>query len=407
MLQSLIDRGFEVLGAYTRDDEPGMKIWHNQLGHASLKDECAKRSIPFYEGMKVNSDESMRLLKSLELDIIFSCFWGEIIKQEILDIPRLGIYNLHTAYLPMNRGSRPIPWALIRGDSFTGLTIHKMYPGVDNGPIVSQVKVYIGPEDDAATLYEKVCRAGLELFRQTLPSFLDESFVLKEQLEADSTYQPRGEPFGGQVNNVWNSEQKNRFQRAFTFPPFRGYRLPPSNIGDTPNVYFIIDSQLPKVLLPKPAGKFKFNGIGNKQIRSELRSALSVAKNTGIELDNHVGGMYTVHDILRMLNCPFCVSDIKLANDFSKPNTQPYRYENGLLEIPAVKLINQLDLKALLLHAKSKIEGLKYDYFIPILCDGPLTIEEISEEVSSSNFSQLTFTQVYSHYDTEYESISS
>ena len=105
-----------------------------------------------------------------------------------------------------------------------------------NGPIVSQVKVYIGPEDDAATLYEKVCRAGLELFRQTLPSFLDESFVLKEQLEADSTYQPRGEPFGGQVNNVWNSKQKNRFQRAFTFPPFRGYRLPPSNIGDTPNV---------------------------------------------------------------------------------------------------------------------------------------------------------------------------
>jgi methionyl-tRNA formyltransferase len=69
--------------------------------------------------MKVNSPESLDFLTNLNLDIIISCFWSEIFKETLLNIPKLGVYNIHTAYLPKNRGSRPIPWSLINGDNHT------------------------------------------------------------------------------------------------------------------------------------------------------------------------------------------------------------------------------------------------------------------------------------------------
>ncbi len=133
MLNTLIEQGHEVIGALSRDLEPGMKPWLNELGHASLRDECKRHNIPCYEGMNVNSDKAIDILVESNLDVIFSCFWGQIIKQKVLDIPRLGIYNLHSAHLPLNRGSRPIPWAIIKGNCIQALPFIKCMQALTMG----------------------------------------------------------------------------------------------------------------------------------------------------------------------------------------------------------------------------------------------------------------------------------
>jgi methionyl-tRNA formyltransferase len=83
-----------------------------------------------------------------------------------------------------------------------------MMTGVDNGPIVARSKVDITENDTAETLYNKVTSAGGELFKETLPSFADNTFTLTPQNESEATYHPRGEPYGGQINPHWSDNTK-------------------------------------------------------------------------------------------------------------------------------------------------------------------------------------------------------
>ncbi len=268
IFDELIGQGHQVLGVYSRDNEPGMEIWHS-LGHRNLAEEARKIDIPVYQNMKVNSPESITLLAKLNLDIIISCFWSEIFKETLLNIPKLGVYNFHTAYLPKNRGSRPIPWALINSDNYTGISMHRMMKGVDNGPIVAQKKVPITDNDTAETLYYKVTIAGGELIKEVLPKFSNNSYTLTPQDEEQSTYHPRGEPFGGQINPYWSTEIKDRFIRAFYFPPFKKQRSEPKNTldGETPRVYVMLGLDC-----DRPRGIYAFGEKGRSVAIRKLKS---------------------------------------------------------------------------------------------------------------------------------------
>lgn len=411
ILMALIDQGHEVLGAFTRDSEPGMKIWHEKLGHKSLRQVCSLHQIPVYEGVDVNGEESKAILKAANLDIVFSCFWGQIIRKEVLDIPRLGIFNLHTAYLPINRGSRPIPWSLIRGHDFTGLTIHKMHPGVDNGPIVNQVKIKIGNDDTAKSLYDKVTQAGAELFRATLPEFAKGTFKLISQIESESSYQPRGEPFGGQLNPWWTASQSDRFVRAFDFPPFRGHRNWPNPIGTFPKVYCVLDNSLPSLTLSGDVSRYKTNSIGSKEIRSELKrtiQSINLHDKVGLHISTVVQDMFPLHDILTMAGIHFCVSRLISAESLNDDlrTIQPGRYENGLLEIPAVSFGTNDDISKLLELANHQCKRYGIDIFVPIWFEDTKIEPQILQEISGAGYEVVTFTEVYHHFDTDYENIS-
>lgn len=227
VLEALVESRMEVSGVLSRDHEPGMKVWHRGLGHRSLEARAGELGVRVFKGVNVNDEEILHFLAAEKVDYLFSCFWGEMVKTPVLNIPRIGAFNLHTAYLPKNRGSFPIPWALIEGESHTGLTIHKMFPGVDDGHIVSQVKVPIEETDNGASLYQKVTDAGEALFKRALPQFLDLGFTLTPPDEAAATYHPRGYPYGGQIGPYWPKEKKERFIRALDFPPFPAHTPAP------------------------------------------------------------------------------------------------------------------------------------------------------------------------------------
>jgi methionyl-tRNA formyltransferase len=268
ILDALIEQGHEVLGVFSRDSEPSMKVWHD-LNHRNLSELAKKNGIPFYENMKVNSPESLSLLTRLNLDVIFSCFWSEIFKEPILNIPKLGVYNFHTAFLPLNRGCRPIPWAIIHGEKFCGITLHRMMTGVDNGPIVSQKKVEITNNDTAKTVYDKVISAGGELVKEVLPQFADNSFTLTLQDETQTTYHPRGEPFGRRINPFWDDDLKKRFIRAFDFPPFEKAMPEPINAldGISPRLYVMLGFDC-----DRPRGTFAFEEEGKKIADKKIES---------------------------------------------------------------------------------------------------------------------------------------
>lgn len=409
ILHILLQNDVEVLGAITRDHEPGMRVWHEKLGHGNLKKACLEAGIPVHEGVKVNSQETKDLLRSLDLDIVFSCFWGEIVRQDVLDIPRLGIFNFHTALLPKNRGSRPIPWAIIRGDEEAGLTLHQMAAGVDNGPMVAWAAVPITTSDTAQTLYEKVTKAGAEMFANEIKRFAQNTVELIPQSESDSTYQPRGEPFGGQINAHWSEEKKQRLMRAFTFPPFRAWRPAPApSLAEQASVYFIPINESPTYKLPIHAHGWKMDSIGNPSERKQLRDLFGTASKH-IHIVNDLQGAYSVHDVLERkgVNAVSSVSQSAPEWKAGFPENQPFRYENGLLEIPLVSIANSDDINLLSKAATKCLVECNRDIFIGIRFLQEFTPTEGLSVIKKLNCGTLSPQQVINHFDTEYEAISS
>ncbi len=216
-LELLVASGHQVVAVLTRDHEAGMQIWHQQLGHRSLAERARELEIPVLT-CGINESQCVPYLE--QSDVAFSVFWGEMVGELAMSLPRLGFFNLHTAHLPKNRGCWPMAWALLEGESQCGATLHRMLKGPDTGPILDQESVAITSEDTGESLYRRVSAAGLEVMKRSLPKLSGGPFQLRAQDESAATYHPRGFPYGRQPNPYWSDQQKDRLRRALTFPPF-------------------------------------------------------------------------------------------------------------------------------------------------------------------------------------------
>ena len=109
VLKELYKNNFKIKGVLTRDNEPNMKVWHEKLNHMSLKQEASSLGIPVYEDVSINSNEFENIFTEQNIDFAIGVFWGEIIKERIFESFEIRtFYNLHTAYLPRDRGSFPM-----------------------------------------------------------------------------------------------------------------------------------------------------------------------------------------------------------------------------------------------------------------------------------------------------------
>lgn len=458
ILDELVIQGHEVLGVFSRDNEPGMRIWH-ELGHRNLANEARSLGIPVYENLRVNSKEAIQLLSGLNLDIILSCFWSEIFKEEALNIPKLGVFNFHTAYLPLNRGSRPLPWALIKGENHCGISVHKMLTGIDNGPIVSQTRVEITDQDTGLSLYNKVNQAGVELARSVIEQFANNSYRLTPQNEEVATYQPRGEPFGRQLNAFWDEGKKDRFVRAFTFPPFKGALAPPKEaIKEKPGVYlmFSISAINGSDILDIPTKFFSItrtrltvfthqatmdghaladlNLLGADQehlqfsLKKDSPSRLamlhlkaSLEDNEGIKgfrpgLTNNFGLMeaYRPIDLLYGRGVQYISSKQMSDVDANKIiPMQPHRHVNGLLEIPFTTLEAQSteamknQLNGFVTNAAGMVKMHQRDMYIGLSINKEqiellLNQALLMEDLEKKGVGFLSYSEVCAHFNAIY-----
>jgi methionyl-tRNA formyltransferase len=165
---SLYDTPHEVVGLFTQPDREGRGHHH----HVNpLKEAALKRGTPVFQPPKVNTPEALADLRSLEADLCVVAAYGQILSRGVLETPRLGAVNLHASLLPKYRGAAPIQYAVRSGETETGVTIFRIEPKLDAGPIVAVGKLAIGPEETSGDLEARLAELAVPLTRRVLDAF--------------------------------------------------------------------------------------------------------------------------------------------------------------------------------------------------------------------------------------------
>jgi len=204
---------YSVVGVVTQPDRPAGR--GNKLTSPPVKIAAQALNIPIMQPERLKLPEAMEQLSDWAPDVIVVAAFGQILRQNVLDMPRFGCINVHASLLPRWRGASPIVAAIASGDPETGITIMKMDRGVDTGPILSQVSVSISPDDTSHTLSERLAAAGAELLIQTLPEYLSGKIVPVPQLEEGATYALMLEKEAGRIDFNLPAYEIERHVRAY------------------------------------------------------------------------------------------------------------------------------------------------------------------------------------------------
>lgn len=136
------------------------------------------------------SKEGIEKIREINPDLIITAAYGQLLSEELLNIPRLGAINVHASLLPKHRGGAPIHRSILEGDSETGISIMYMEKSLDSGDIISQKAIPILDEDNVGTLHDKLSKLGSELLMETLPSILNGTNTRREQDHNAATFSP-------------------------------------------------------------------------------------------------------------------------------------------------------------------------------------------------------------------------
>ena len=187
-LRALIEAGHQVVAVITQPDKPRGR------GHKMMP--CAVKEYAFSKGLdvhtfkKIRAKKGVEFLKSIDFDVMVTAAFGQILTQEILDIPKYGCLNVHASLLPKYRGPAPIQWAIIKGEKETGVTIMKTERGVDTGDIILQEKTEIGENETAGELFERLSEMGGEVLIKALDGIEDGTLNPIQQDHDKATHYP-------------------------------------------------------------------------------------------------------------------------------------------------------------------------------------------------------------------------
>lgn len=166
VLRRLVEDGWDVVAAYTQPDKPknrGMK-----LVPTPVKEYAVTAGIPVYQPASCRDEAVLEELRAMEPDVIVVAAYGKLLPKALLDIPGTAIINVHSSLLPQYRGAAPINWAVLNGDRETGVTIQYMAEELDAGDILLAKTTAIGPDEDAASLYDRLAELGGEAASEAL-----------------------------------------------------------------------------------------------------------------------------------------------------------------------------------------------------------------------------------------------
>ncbi len=161
-----IHKAYDIVLVVTQPDRPVGR--HAVLTPPPVKVEALRLGLPVFQPVRVNSAESVARIRDARPDVIVVAAYGQLLKPELIGIPPLGTINIHASLLPRYRGAAPINWAIIRGETETGITTFLIDPGMDTGPILMQRTTGIGPDETAGELHDRLAALGAELILETL-----------------------------------------------------------------------------------------------------------------------------------------------------------------------------------------------------------------------------------------------
>ncbi|MCK4242657.1 MAG: methionyl-tRNA formyltransferase [Dehalococcoidia bacterium] len=215
-LEWLIGSEHELIAIYTQPDRPA--------GRGRAPSPLVVKEVALEHGLKVVQPPSfkepvvMESLSRLRPDVIVVAALGIILPPEVLALPPFGCINLHPSLLPRHRGPSPMQGAILAGDEWTGVSIMLMEEGVDSGPILSQRRVAIEPQDTTESLTKKLAPIAAQLLEETLPLWLSRSLAPQPQPEADATYTKLISKEEGEID--WHLSALEIWRRVRAFYPW-------------------------------------------------------------------------------------------------------------------------------------------------------------------------------------------
>ena len=217
-LDALCRDGQEVILAVTQPDR--QKGRGRKVIQTPVKICAEKWNVPVFQPVRIREPEAIEKIRALAPDLIVVAAFGQILPQELLDIPRLGCINIHASLLPKLRGAAPIQWSVINGDSESGITLMQMNAGLDTGDILFQESVPVGPSETGESLYEKLARLGGEMIVRHLPAIEAGDISPVPQDDEKSSYAPMLRKEMGEID--WSMPAAGIEQRMRGMLPWPG-----------------------------------------------------------------------------------------------------------------------------------------------------------------------------------------
>jgi methionyl-tRNA formyltransferase len=209
---------FQIAAVVTPPDRPKGRDLKPQP--SPVKSLALKLGLPVLQPECARDGKFIAEFRSLQPDLVVVVAYGQILPPAILDLPRHGCLNIHTSLLPKYRGPAPIQWAIANADTETGVTLMRIDAGLDTGDIVAQRRTPIRPEDDSATLHDRLAQLGAELLAQTIPDYVAGKIQPKAQPAEGASYAAKIKKEDGRID--WNQPARTIWNRLRAFTPWPG-----------------------------------------------------------------------------------------------------------------------------------------------------------------------------------------
>jgi methionyl-tRNA formyltransferase len=213
-LRALLDRGHEVVAAFTQPDRPAGRGQAARI--SAVKKLGLERGLPVEQPDKLRDTAVAERLRALGPEAIVVAAYGKILPKALLEVPRLGAINVHASLLPRHRGAAPIQRALLAGDAETGITIMQMNERMDAGDILLQEPTPIRDDDTSETLGERLAAIGARLIVEALDRLASGEVVSRKQNEQEATLAPMVRKDEGAIDWRRGAAEIARAVRAFS-----------------------------------------------------------------------------------------------------------------------------------------------------------------------------------------------
>lgn len=259
----------EVIGVFTQPDKP--KGRGKKLSPTPVKITAEKFGIPVYQPVKIRKTEWVDLIKDLNPDVIVVVAFGQILTQEILDVPKYGCVNVHASLLPKYRGAAPINWAIANGEKITGITTMQMDAGIDTGDMLLKSAVEITSDMNAGELHDLLATIGADLLIETLTAIENNKIDPVRQIDEESSYASMLNKEMALID--WNMSAVMISNRIRGFNPW-------------PVAHTKYKDETLKIFRAKPIEEFPFDESNNKagKVLSNDKTGISVMTGNGVLL---------------------------------------------------------------------------------------------------------------------------
>ena len=211
-LQKCIE-SHEVVAVFTQPDRP--KGRGNKLTPSEVKLEAEKHNLVILQPEKIKKDDWAQRIRALDPDVIVVVAYGQLLSQEILDIPKFGCINVHASLLPKYRGAAPINWAIAKGETQTGVTTMVMDAGLDTGDMLLKSVIDIDHDMTAEGLHDHLAEMGADLLIETLSRLEKGDLIPEKQVDQDTCYAPLMNKDTAKINWALSAIDIHNHVRAF------------------------------------------------------------------------------------------------------------------------------------------------------------------------------------------------